>query len=50
MDFALMQFAKSGAAVTGIDLFNAINLAKKYFESRHMNAHPSVGNAEILNF
>ena len=49
--FDLIQFAKSGAEVTGIDLSDkSLELAKKYFETRNVNAILKVGNAEKLEF
>jgi ubiquinone/menaquinone biosynthesis C-methylase UbiE len=49
--FDLIQFAKGGAEVTGIDLSeNSIKLAKKYFESRNVKAILQTGNAENLEF
>ena len=51
LGFDLLQFAKNGAKVTGVDLAsNAIDLAKKYFALNNFKADLYVGNAEKLDF
>jgi len=51
MGIDLLQFAKGGAIVTGIDLTeNAIQYAKKHFEHRNMIGDFQVMNSETLEF
>jgi len=47
----LVQFAKAGAGVTGVDLSKtAVDLAKKNFSCYHVKGDIRVGNGEALDF